>query len=506
MEYLGPALTGAGIGPAPGLGNFSPAMMPRAAAALKRVVGGAGDARVLFIGDSVVFGAWAGDGPTAIDNAHANAIPALLAAAFEKYAHASIDNRGGDNGAGTMANLIASDPTISTSAWTVAVGSTAGGFILQSTVNGGTATITPPMEWDRFTAWHIRAFDGSAQNVGDLKLEATGATPVTAIGKTGAGEAVEPVVITRSTPALGAVTMTSLVDPGETTYVNAYLFENTKRSTVHMVNLGIRAANTGTGNATPLGWNRVGGGQPWIVRNAIQGIWKPDLSFIYLGINDFRLGGRNPGVSTFKTDMQSIIDACRISGDVVLIAPNDVSDADEGPVNSALYARAVIELAETNGLPWVNLRTVLGDWPAASAAGLMKDGLHPSPAGYRKIANSLLPLLTGLAQAPVALDQRRYGTASTYVLSMADHGTPLDLASANDITLTLPNNLPAGFSTLVTQAGAGKVVRSLASGATLRNRSGHTRTAGQWAQVSLEVRSNSDGASAEYVLSGDTAA
>lgn len=495
-----------GLGGPAGIGNFDPLMMPRAAAALSRAAGGGGDATVIWISDSTGFGAWSADGATALDNAHANALPALVARDLEEFVHTSIDNRGGDNACGTIANLILSDPTISTTDWSIAPGATAGGFILQSTVNNATFTITPPGVWDTFTAYYIRAFDGSAQNVGDLKVDGPGGETATVVAKTGVGESVEAVTITRATPGTGAVTLTSLIGSGETTYVPAYKFSNSKRSTVHMVNLGIRAGNSGTGSTTPLGWNRVGGGQPWIMRNAIQGIWKPDLSLINLAINVFRSGGSNVGVTAYKAEIQSLIDACRISGDVALVIPNDVSDADEGPVDSALYARAIIELAEANGLPWINFRTALGLYAPALAAGLMKDGLHPTKAGYTRAAQSLLPIFTGLLKARVGLDRRTLSTSTAYTLSMANHATPLDIENASAIGLTLPNSLPAGFNTLVTQGGAGQISITLDSGATLRNRSSHSKTAGQWAQIGIEVRKNVDGVSAEYVLSGDTAA
>lgn len=71
---------------------------------------------------------------------------------------------------------------------------------------------------------------------------------------------------------------------------------------------------------------------------------------------------------------------------------------------------------------------------------------------------------------------------------------------------TLPNNMPVGWCCTYTQAGAGQVTFSPASGATLRNADGHTKIASQWGEVSLYVRSNAGGSSAEYVMAGKTAA
>lgn len=104
----------------------------------------------------------------------------------------------------------------------------------------------------------------------------------------------------------------------------------------------------------------------------------------------------------------------------------------------------------------------------------------------------------------------RLETGTTYTLDVAgtdtDSGRVVDHANAAAITVTLPNSAPVGFCVTYVQAGAGQITFSPASGATLRNRQSHTKTAGQWAGVTLYVRSNAGGSAAEYVLAGDTAA
>ncbi len=97
-------------------------------------------------------------------------------------------------------------------------------------------------------------------------------------------------------------------------------------------------------------------------------------------------------------------------------------------------------------------------------------------------------------------------TGTTYTLLTSDSGKVIDHANASGITVTLPNSLPVGFCCTYAQTGAGQVSFSAASGATLRNRSSHTKIAGQWGAVTLLVRTNSGGSAAEYVLAGDTAA
>ncbi len=96
-------------------------------------------------------------------------------------------------------------------------------------------------------------------------------------------------------------------------------------------------------------------------------------------------------------------------------------------------------------------------------------------------------------------------TGTTYTLVAADTGKVIDHANASAITVTLPNSLAVGWCATYVQAGAGQVTFSPASGALLRNRQSHTKTAGQWAAVTLYVRANA-GSAAEYVLAGDSAA
>jgi trimeric autotransporter adhesin len=93
---------------------------------------------------------------------------------------------------------------------------------------------------------------------------------------------------------------------------------------------------------------------------------------------------------------------------------------------------------------------------------------------------------------------------STDTLSTADDGGFVFYATG--CTVTLPNNLPVGFSCALVQESASAVVTSAQSGGTRTNRQSHTRTGGQWATVTVYVRANVGGTAAQWVLAGDTAA
>lgn len=97
-------------------------------------------------------------------------------------------------------------------------------------------------------------------------------------------------------------------------------------------------------------------------------------------------------------------------------------------------------------------------------------------------------------------------TGTSYTLTTGDDGKVVELSNAGAIVLTVPNSLPVSFSCLITQAGAGQVTITAASGTTLRNANSASKTRAQWSIATLYVRANSGGAAAEAVLAGDLSA
>ena len=89
-------------------------------------------------------------------------------------------------------------------------------------------------------------------------------------------------------------------------------------------------------------------------------------------------------------------------------------------------------------------------------------------------------------------------TGTSYSLTSSDNGKVVTLNKANAITLTIPSGLGDGFNCLIVQKGAGQITLS-ASGTTLINRQSHTKTAGQYAVVSI-VNIGSD----NIIVGGDT--
>lgn len=128
------------------------------------------------------------------------------------------------------------------------------------------------------------------------------------------------------------------------------------------------------------------------------------------------------------------------------------------------------------------------------------------PAGLIEFpAGCLIDTGGGIARVRFALSQVT-ASGTTLTLDGTSDGTVQRTTNGSAVTATLGATAPAGTQLALCQVGAGQVTFAAGSGATLHNRSGHTKTAGQWATVSLYVDSNSGGSAAVWVLSGDTSA
>src|SRR5690606_17605781 len=94
-------------------------------------------------------------------------------------------------------------------------------------------------------------------------------------------------------------------------------------------------------------------------------------------------------------------------------------------------------------------------------------------------------------------------TGTSYTLQASDAGKLVALNNASAITLTVPETLDPGFSCILYQQGAGAFTVTAGGNTVLENISSAATSAGQYAQVTLFVRANSDGTHAIAVISGN---
>ncbi|MEJ5993503.1 SGNH/GDSL hydrolase family protein [Pedobacter sp. Du54] len=134
---------------------------------------------------------------------------------------------------------------------------------------------------------------------------------------------------------------------------------------------------------------------------------KPDLVFIYVGINDVwhKLGARTgTDYDKYLKFYQALINKIQANGSkVVLCTPTVIGEKREGAneVDADLnkYAAGVRELAAKNNLPLCDLRKAFVDYEAANNTEdkekgvLTTDKVHLNDVGNKLVADTMLPFI-----------------------------------------------------------------------------------------------------------------
>lgn len=134
---------------------------------------------------------------------------------------------------------------------------------------------------------------------------------------------------------------------------------------------------------------------------------KPDLVFIYVGINDVwhKLGARTgTDYDKYLKFYQALINKIQANGSkVVLCTPTVIGEKKDGTneVDADLnkYAGGVRELATKNNLPLCDLRKAFVDYEAANNTEdkekgvLTTDRVHLNDAGNKLVADTMLPFV-----------------------------------------------------------------------------------------------------------------
>lgn len=203
-----------------------------------------------------------------------------------------------------------------------------------------------------------------------------------------------------------------------------------------------------------------------------------------------------------------VASVCGYTGTVTLIT------SDIGGLTDALATKASLT-ALSNGLATTQpsntlLSSLAGLTLTANQLIYATSSTTLAAASLTTFGASLLALsnatavLSAIGASPINLLFNAQ-TGTTYTMLTTDNALAVRCTNGSAITVTLPNNLPVGWNCLVEQGGAGQVAFSAASGATINNHNGQYKIVGQYATVGLYVRSNVDGVSAIYNLSGSTA-
>lgn len=320
---------------------------------LSNVFNGAGDARILFIGDSTTWGAYSAAYPA---NATSSGWPALMSrmmpaslpasnATATPQAAGTTDSRVTLAGAFTQSNLAA-------------------GFAHWCyTVNGaGTLVFTPRdgVIYDSFTI-----YTQGGQGGGTISATATGGT-TTNIVQPYSNNVVKTTVTAGSAGTSNAVTL-SWVSGTSVQVIGIEAFSSTTRR--------IRFSNAGFSGSTSGVWTDAN-----TSLSAIKA-WAPDLTIIMLGINDAQ---SNIPPATYQANIQTIITNAKLSGDVVVmsVVPSDPSLTTVVALEKS-YAALLPALASANNVPFIDM---FSRFNSSFTTSMMTNTLHPNPAGYADMA------------------------------------------------------------------------------------------------------------------------
>lgn len=361
--------------PTSGYLNLGADYLPHYAAKVAQVIAGTSRCRVMCLGQSNTSGTGAGTGPNLTIGGNAFAWPKKLADALTAVGIPAIHNgmRAGSMGTGGTDAYV----TLG-SGWANNGLNSIAGAAYKNTSTTNSLSFAPVGAFDSLKPWYVRApgFDTFTYNV-------DGGSTLATVNANGANA----MLSSTATVALGTHTV-NLQRTGVGADCDIPLIEtwNSASPAVEFYNAGWSGANWGTiGTAS----------QVWSSLNFL-GTFAPDLTILADGSNDQADGTSE---STFKANVQTIIDKAKLSGDVILISstPYDESGITGGQAQRYVQAGWFRDLARTNSATLVDLSQLMGTYTYANGRGWIGPGpsggnaLHPSAPGYATEASLALP-------------------------------------------------------------------------------------------------------------------
>lgn len=177
----------------------------------------------------------------------------------------------------------------------------------------------------------------------------------------------------KHTVALGAVgSHTVVITIAGQTYFDG-VSVNIGTSGMRVSNFGKSGANVSTyyGNMFSLMWTPV---------------LEPSLSVIGLTTNDY---GSQTALATYQSTLETIVDACKLQGSVLLVAGPRQQNQSVGAITQPQYEAVMQSVALAKGCGYLHIPTHWGTWIQANANGFMADSIHPTDAGHADYARIL---------------------------------------------------------------------------------------------------------------------
>lgn len=343
--------------------NFKPSNTRKLRKGLANVRTGTANMNVAIIGDSTQAGDGAGTGTNGFDGARILTPARRLASNLTGRGIVAAQETAIFGSAGVGAGQYPStyDPRLSYGAgWAATSAGIAGGYYDNSTTTNALA-FTPTIAFDTIVYWY-------GQNTGyaTFTIDVDGGAAIETPNAAGSGALIKHTV----TCALGTHTINwKRTGTGTNLRIMGCTVYNSATKTVDVWNCGVAGA-------TSTSW--INAANPWSPFNGLTSL-AADLYIIDLGINDWI---NSTNLTTFSTQMQSIITACQTSGDVVLCNPVPQAIASTALATQLQYVSVLQTLQLTNDLPWVDFRNLMETQEISNTNGTQYDATHPNNLGY----------------------------------------------------------------------------------------------------------------------------
>ena len=370
--------------------NFKTTNTRKLRAALARVQSGVGpDGVFLCIGDSKTAGAGATTAGSYV-GAYPNSYPVQLAKLLtSRGTNAGWNSWFCDHNVNSVATLPQYDAR-----WTLGAGWLTGGaywacgpgYCLTNRTTTNVAALTPTVAFDGIELYYI-----TGGGFGTFKIDVDGGS---ALGtyNTWTSEGVTKVTIT----GLANTTHTINFTP---TSVGSGIFIYGLRI-LNSTAPKIDVCNWGAAGSTSSSW--LPNAHPWEgVMPLKDGKIGQDCSFIDIQINDLLVA--SPDVTSYTANMQEIITAAKVSGDVVLLNTYPGNTAAGGfyvNTDGAIFntfQQALYGLAMTNDCPIISLKQRWTSYNVSQPLGYYSDTtVHGSRQGYGDVAQTVTQLITSV--------------------------------------------------------------------------------------------------------------
>lgn len=366
--------------------NINPSQLQKWAAAAAGVRLGLSNATMAFVGDSITALALNPGGPA---STYSYAFPEKIGTILTNFYGLDCSPQcciGDHNLTNIGMSLATYDPRISFgTGWSNEFVSTANYGLCATNFYNGTTTnalaFTPTIQTDTMEWFYI---DGLLAGSSIFTLDIDGGTPVS----TSIGTPTSNMLSTTISGTLGSHTYNAKRVSGNVNGIG-FVASNSAIKSVRLFNLGC------------CGWKASDwalsayGSSPLNALAALQ----PDITILMLGGNEILSSPIVP-IETYISNMQPIITAAKVSGDVLIMFEYQLNPAEISECIQDTYRQAAQELAAYNNCGFVDLNELFVSFAAASGAVWMADSNHPGEPIRRIIAWELAKVLGGKARTP----------------------------------------------------------------------------------------------------------